>query len=91
MTNLGVLGPEQAGPELLHAARAVGAAAACEGARAAGGLTVGLLPGDEPDAGNEHLLVALPTGLGQARNALLVSACQGFVAVGRERCTVSWT
>jgi uncharacterized protein (TIGR00725 family) len=56
--------------------------AACDGARAAGGLTVGLLPGDDRTAGNAHLEVVVPTGLGQARNALVVAAADVVVSVG---------
>jgi uncharacterized protein (TIGR00725 family) len=56
--------------------------AACRGARSRGGLTVGLLPGTERDAANGWVLVALPTGLGEARNALVVRAADAVVAVG---------
>ena len=56
--------------------------AACRGARAAGGTTVGLLPGLDRGEGNPHLGVALPTGLGQGRNLLLVRSSDALVAVG---------
>jgi uncharacterized protein (TIGR00725 family) len=56
--------------------------AACRGARAAGGTTVGLLPGLDRDEGNPHLSVSLPTGLGQGRNLLLVRSADALVAVG---------
>ena len=56
--------------------------AACRGAVEAGGLTVGLLPGDDRDAANPWVSVALPTGLGEARNVLLVRAAQAVVAIG---------
>lgn len=56
--------------------------AACRGAAAAGGLTVGLLPGDDRRASNPWVSVALPTGLGEARNALLVRAADVLVAIG---------
>ncbi len=56
--------------------------AACRGARSRGGLTVGLLPGIDRDAANGWVLVALPTGLGEARNALVVSAADAVVAIG---------
>ena len=56
--------------------------AACRGARSAGGTTVGLLPGLDRGEGNPHLGVALPTGLGQGRNLLLVRASDALVAVG---------
>lgn len=56
--------------------------AACRGARSAGGTTVGLLPGLDRSEGNPHLSVALPTGLGQGRNLLLVRSSDALVAVG---------
>ena len=56
--------------------------AACRGARSRGGLTVGLLPGIDRDAANGWVVVALPTGLGEARNALVVQAADAVVAIG---------
>jgi uncharacterized protein (TIGR00725 family) len=56
--------------------------ATCRGARSAGGATVGLLPGLDRSEGNPHLSVALPTGLGQGRNLLLVRSSDALVAVG---------
>ena len=64
-------------------------AAACRGARAAGGLTVGLLPGRERSAANPWVGVAIPTGLGEARNALVVAAASAVVAIGGEYGTLS--
>jgi uncharacterized protein (TIGR00725 family) len=63
--------------------------AACRGARAAGGLTVGLLPGRERAAGNPWLSVTLPTGLGELRNGLIVRACDSLIAVGGGPGTLS--
>jgi uncharacterized protein (TIGR00725 family) len=57
-------------------------AAACEGASDGGGLTVGLLPGDDRAAGNPHLSVVLPTGIGELRNGLVVSVCDAVIAIG---------
>ena len=56
--------------------------AACRGARSRGGLTVGLLPGTDRDAANGWVVVALPTGLGEARNALVVRGADAVVAIG---------
>jgi uncharacterized protein (TIGR00725 family) len=56
--------------------------AVCRGASAAGGTTVGLLPGLDRAEGNPHLSVSLPTGLGQGRNLLLVRASDALVAMG---------
>jgi uncharacterized protein (TIGR00725 family) len=63
--------------------------AACRGAKAAGGTTVGILPGDRRDAANEFVDVAIPTGLGEARNALVVRAADVLVAVGGSWGTLS--
>src|SRR4051812_17395433 len=63
--------------------------AACRGSKAAGGTTVGLLPGDDRTQANEHVDVALATGLGEARNALIVRAVDALVAVGGEYGTLS--
>ena len=56
--------------------------AASEGAAAAGGLVVGLLPDAHRAGANPFLTVALPTGLGQSRNALIVTAAQAVIAIG---------
>jgi uncharacterized protein (TIGR00725 family) len=63
--------------------------AACRGAREAGGTTIGLLPGDHRGAGNRWLSVALPTGMGELRNGLIVRACDALVAVGGGPGTLS--
>jgi uncharacterized protein (TIGR00725 family) len=63
--------------------------AACRGARAEGGVTVGLLPGlDRADA-NPWVSIAIPTGLGELRNALVVRAGDAVIAVGGEFGTLS--
>ena len=62
---------------------------AARGARAAGGLTVGLLPGDDPDAANEYVDLAIATGLGHARNAILARTADGVVALGGGLGTLS--
>ena len=55
--------------------------AACRGAKEAGGTTVGILPGlDRADA-NEFVDVAIATGIGDARNALVVRAADALIAV----------
>jgi len=56
--------------------------AACRGARSRGGLTLGLLPGTDREAANGWVIVAVPTGLGEARNALVVRAADAVVAIG---------
>ncbi|MFB6161561.1 MAG: TIGR00725 family protein [Haloferacaceae archaeon] len=64
-------------------------AAACRGASAAGGRTVGILPGDDVSAANPHVEVAVATGLGHARNALVVLNGDAVVAVDGGAGTLS--
>jgi uncharacterized protein (TIGR00725 family) len=56
--------------------------AVCRGAQAAGGVTIGLLPGLDRAEGNPYLTVSIPTGLGQGRNLLLVRSSNAVIAVG---------
>lgn len=63
--------------------------AACRGAKAAGGLTVGILPGRTPAEANPYVDVPLATGLGEARNVLVVRAAQAVIAIGGEFGTLS--
>jgi uncharacterized protein (TIGR00725 family) len=63
--------------------------AACRGAAGAGGTTVGLLPGEERGDANAYVSVAVPTGLGEGRNALVVRAADAVVAIGRGYGTLS--
>jgi hypothetical protein len=56
-------------------------AAACRGAAEAGGLTIGLLPGSDRAAANPWVRVALPTGVGELRNGLIVRAADAIVAI----------
>jgi uncharacterized protein (TIGR00725 family) len=64
-------------------------AAACRGAASAAGLTVGILPGLERAQANEWVGVALPTGLGELRNGLVVRAADVVVAIGGAYGTLS--
>jgi uncharacterized protein (TIGR00725 family) len=63
--------------------------AACRGARSAGGLTLGILPGRDRREANPYVDVAVPTGLGEARNALVVRAADAVVGVGGGYGTLS--
>src|SRR3954471_11286996 len=47
-------------------------AAACRGAVEAGGATLGILPGEDPGAANQWVTTVVPTGLGEARDVLVV-------------------
>lgn len=63
--------------------------AACRGASEAGGATVGILPGEHPGAANRYVDTAIATGLGNARNVLVVLNGEGVVAVDGATGTLS--
>lgn len=63
--------------------------AAARGAREAGGVVVGVLPGLSPEDGNEHLSHAIATGVGHARNLGVVASGDAVIAVGGEWGTLS--
>ena len=69
--------------------------AACDGLRAGNaehdthGQAIGFLPGSDPHGGNEYLTLALPTGLGELRNGLVVQAADAVIAVGCSWGTLS--
>jgi uncharacterized protein (TIGR00725 family) len=66
-------------------------AAASRGARAAGGFTIGLLPGDRRQGPqpNPDVDVAIFTGMGEARNVINVKTCDAAIAIGGEYGTLS--
>jgi uncharacterized protein (TIGR00725 family) len=64
-------------------------AAACRGASAAQGTTVGILPGTDRRVANEWVTIAIPTGLGELRNGLIVRAADALIAVGGGHGTLS--
>ncbi|MDE4908060.1 TIGR00725 family protein [Methanogenium marinum] len=78
----------RAGATLICGGRGGVMEAACRGAVGAGGVTVGILPGDVCEA-NPFCTVTIPTGLGIARNAVVVSAAGGVIAVGGAYGTLS--
>jgi uncharacterized protein (TIGR00725 family) len=64
-------------------------AAACRGAKLAGGVTVGILPGIDRSDANPWVDVGIATGLGEGRNILVVRSADAVVAVGGEYGTLS--
>jgi uncharacterized protein (TIGR00725 family) len=64
-------------------------AAAAKGAKEAGGTAIGILSTDRPEDGNPHNTVVVPTGLGEARNVIVVNAADAVIAVGGEFGTLS--
>src|SRR5438874_4816207 len=63
--------------------------AACRGAKSAGGLTIGILPGTDRADANAWVDIAIPSGLGEARNILVVRSAQAVIAIGGEFGTLS--
>jgi hypothetical protein len=102
---IAVVGHTQATPEEYEAAYATGRMiagngavlvcgglggvmeAACRGAQEAGGTTVGILPGME--GGNPYLDITIRTGLGHARNVLVMLSADAVIAIGGKYGTLS--
>ncbi len=63
--------------------------AACRGAKKAGGQTIGVLPGDNASEANAHVDVPIVTGMGVARNVVIVKSSQAIIAVDGEFGTLS--
>lgn len=56
-------------------------AAAAEGAKSAGGVTIGILPGTDREDANRFIDHAIPTGMGEARNLLVVRSSDAVIAL----------
>lgn len=63
--------------------------AAARGAREAGGVVVGILPGPDLEGASEHLSAAVVTGMGETRNALVVRSADAVLAIAGEYGTLS--
>lgn len=63
--------------------------AACRGAKASEGLTIGILPGADAAQANPYVDIPIVTGLGEARNAVVVRTAQAVVAIGGSYGTLS--
>ena len=63
--------------------------AACRGAAEAGGITVGILPGDDIRDANEWVTVPIATGIGLARNAVIIQSASAAIAIGGNYGTLS--
>jgi uncharacterized protein (TIGR00725 family) len=62
---------------------------ACRGASEAGGRTIGILPGADRSAANPHVETAIATGIGSARNVLVVLNGDAVIAVEGATGTLS--
>ncbi|RMF60800.1 MAG: TIGR00725 family protein [Calditrichaeota bacterium] len=63
--------------------------AACRGAKAQEGTTIGVLPGSDKSAANQFVDIALPTGLGLARNLIIVRSSDAVIAIDGSYGTLS--
>jgi uncharacterized protein (TIGR00725 family) len=64
-------------------------AAACKGARSAKGKTVGILPGYTREEANSYVDIPIVTGIGEARNVIVVNTAQAVIAIGGKFGTLS--
>jgi uncharacterized protein (TIGR00725 family) len=63
--------------------------AACRGAGAEGGTTIGILPSEDSHTANPHVQIPIATGLGYARNIAVVRSARAVIAVGGSYGTLS--
>jgi uncharacterized protein (TIGR00725 family) len=63
--------------------------AASRGAAEAGGIAIGILPEDDVRSANKYLTVAIPTGMGEMRNAVIARSSLCLVAIGGGMGTIS--
>jgi len=56
-------------------------AAACRGAKEAGGLTIGILPGKQKTEANQWVDIPIATGLAEGRNLLIIYSADGIIAL----------
>ena len=63
--------------------------AACKGANAEDGTTIGILPGDDRNSANPYVKIPIVTNLGCARNVAVVKSGQAVIAVGGNYGTLS--
>ena len=63
--------------------------AVCCGFKAGGGLTIGIIPGYNKNEANPFVDIVIPTGLGLARNVLVVKSADVVVALPGEAGTLS--
>jgi uncharacterized protein (TIGR00725 family) len=79
----------EAGAILICGGRGGVMAAACRGAKSAGGLTIGVLPGNSAAEANPYVDIPIVTGMGEARNVIIVRTSHAVIAVGGEFGTLS--
>jgi uncharacterized protein (TIGR00725 family) len=63
--------------------------AACRGASEAGGLTIGILPGEDRRPANPYVQLAIASGVGRARNLAVVKSARAVIAISGRYGTLS--
>ncbi len=63
--------------------------AVCQGFKAEGGLTIGIIPGYDKNDANPFMDIVIPTGMGLARNVLVVKSADAVVALPGQMGTLS--
>ncbi len=63
--------------------------AVCRGAKSKGGLTIGVLPGEDSNKANPWVDIPIVTGVGYARNMAVVKSAQAAIAIGGNYGTLS--
>jgi len=63
--------------------------AACRGAKKAGGMTIGILPGTVRSDASNYVDIRIVTGLSQARNVIIARSCDAAVAISGKYGTLS--
>jgi uncharacterized protein (TIGR00725 family) len=63
--------------------------AVCRGAKSKGGVTVGVLPGEDASMANSWVDIPIVTGVGYARNMAVVKSAQAVIAIGGGYGTLS--
>jgi uncharacterized protein (TIGR00725 family) len=77
------------GAVLINGGRTGVMESAAAGARNEGGHTIGILPGSDPRAANAHVEFAIATGIGEARNAVIVASADAIIALAGEGGTLA--
>jgi uncharacterized protein (TIGR00725 family) len=63
--------------------------ACCKGAKEAGGMTIGVLPGNNPGDANKYVDIPIVTGMGNARNVIIVKSSDSVIAIDGKFGTLS--
>jgi uncharacterized protein (TIGR00725 family) len=77
------------GAVLINGGRTGVMESAAAGARKEGGHTIGILPGSDPQEANAHIEFAIATGIGEARNAVIVASADAIIALAGEGGTLA--